>query len=99
MGSRTSITPLKTILENLKSFIKNLQDELDQLENRQAKGEQFHANIRWELQDEKYCFFQSTSKKECTKSKYSSNLKGKKMQKNCIYKKMYATKNYETLYT
>ena len=32
-------------------MIKNLKDELDQLENKQAKGAKFCANIRYKLED------------------------------------------------
>ena len=34
-------------------MIENLQDELYQLENKQAKGTKLRANIRWELEGEK----------------------------------------------
>ena len=34
-------------------MIENLQDELYQLENKQAKGAKFRANIRWELEGQK----------------------------------------------
>ena len=32
-------------------MIENLQDELYQLQNKQAKSDKLHANIRWELED------------------------------------------------
>ena len=43
-------------------MIEHLQDELDQQENKRAKGAEFLANIRWEMEDEKCSkkFFQST---------------------------------------
>ena len=31
-------------------MIENLQDVLDQLEKKQAKGAKFRANIRWKLE-------------------------------------------------
>ena len=34
-------------------MIENLQDELYQLENKQAKGAKLPANIGWELESEK----------------------------------------------
>ena len=34
-------------------MIKNLQDELYLVENKQTKGAKLRANIRWELDDEK----------------------------------------------
>ena len=34
-------------------MIKNLPDELYQLESKHAKGAKLRANIRWELQDKK----------------------------------------------
>ena len=34
-------------------MIENLQEELYQLENKQAKGAKLHANIRWELECKK----------------------------------------------
>ena len=37
----------------IKPMIENVQDELYQLENKQAKGAKLRANIRWELEDEK----------------------------------------------
>ena len=44
--------------ENFKSEIKpmieNLQDELYQLENKQPKSANVRANIRWELECEKW---------------------------------------------
>ena len=57
------ISRLKNRLRNLykkqnfkpeiKSIIKNLQDELHQLENKQAKGAKHRSNIRSELEGEK----------------------------------------------
>ena len=43
-------------------MIENLQDELYHLENKQAKGAKLRANIKWELEGEKWSrnFFQST---------------------------------------
>ena len=38
-------------------MIENLQDELYQIENKQAKGAKLRANIRWELEGKN--FFQS----------------------------------------
>ena len=37
----------------IKAMIENLQNELDQLENKQAKGAKLRANIRQELEGEK----------------------------------------------
>ena len=37
----------------IKPTIKNLQDELNQLENKQAKGAKLRATIRWNLEGEK----------------------------------------------
>ena len=34
-------------------MIQNFQDELYQLENKQAKGAKLHANIRWKLEGKK----------------------------------------------
>ena len=39
---------------DFKPMIENLQDELYQLENKQAKCAKLHANIRWELESEKF---------------------------------------------
>ena len=36
-------------------MIENLQDELYQLENKHAKGAKLVANIRQEVEGEKYC--------------------------------------------
>ena len=43
-------------------MIENLQDELCQLENKQAKCAKLHASIRWELEGKKMLqnVFQST---------------------------------------
>ena len=41
----------------IKPMIENLQDELYQIENKQAKGAKLRANIRWELEGKN--FFQS----------------------------------------
>ena len=35
-------------------MIENLQDELYQLENKQAKSGKLRANIRWDLEGEKW---------------------------------------------
>ena len=35
-------------------MIENLQDEIDQLGNKQSKGAKVRANIRWELECEKW---------------------------------------------
>ena len=70
-------------------MIENLQDELYQLENKQATGAKLHANIRWELEDKKYskAFFKVLERQNLqnqtiselytddNKSKYSSNFK------------------------
>ena len=37
----------------IKAIIENVQDELYQLKNKQAKGARLHANMRWKLQDGK----------------------------------------------
>ena len=37
----------------IKPIIKNLQDELYQLENKQAKGAKFCLNIKWHLEGDK----------------------------------------------
>ena len=50
----------------IKPMIENLQDELYQIENKQAKGAKLRANIRWELAGKN--FFQSTWKTESEKS-------------------------------
>ena len=42
----------------IKPMIENLQDELYQIENKQAKGAKLRANTRWELEGKN--FFQST---------------------------------------
>ena len=56
------VPPLKKILENFekenfepktKPMIQNLQNKLYRLENKQAKGAKFCANIRQELEGEK----------------------------------------------
>ena len=39
---------------DFKPMIENLQDELYQLENKQAKCPKLHANIRLELESEKF---------------------------------------------
>ena len=43
----------KKIKPEIKPIIKNLQDELYQLENKQAKGTKLRPTIRWKLEDEK----------------------------------------------
>ena len=49
-------------------MIGNLQDELYQLENKREKGAKLRANIRWELEAEKWThFFQSSWKTESAK--------------------------------
>ena len=71
----------------IKSIIKNLQDELYQLENKQAKGAKLRAKIKWELEGEKCSkiFFKVLERRNMqnqtiselytddNKSKYSSN--------------------------
>ena len=68
-------------------MIENLQDEIDQLGNKQSKGAKVRANIRWELECEKWSeiFFKvlerqnlqnqtiSESYTDDNKSRYSSN--------------------------
>ena len=43
----------KKIKPEIKPIIKNLQDELYQLENKQAKGAKLCPTIRWKLEGEK----------------------------------------------
>ena len=43
----------KKFKPEIKPIIKNLQDELYQLENKQAKGAKLRAAIRWKLEDKK----------------------------------------------
>ena len=43
----------KKFKPEIKPIIKNLQDELYQLENKKAKGEKLGASIRWKLEGEK----------------------------------------------
>ena len=43
----------KNFKPEIKPFIKNLQDELYQLENKQAKGAKLRRTIRWKLEGEK----------------------------------------------
>ena len=44
----------KKFKPEIKPIIKNLQDELYQLENKQAKGAKLRRTIRWKLEDEKF---------------------------------------------
>ena len=37
----------------IEPMIENFQDELYQLENKQARGVKLHANIRWKLESKK----------------------------------------------
>ena len=60
----------KKFKPEIKSIIKNLQDELYQLENKQAKGAKLRAKVKWGLKVKnatKY-IFQTTWKKEYAKS-------------------------------
>ena len=43
----------KKFKPEIKPIIRNLQDELHQLENKQAKGAKLGASIRWKLEGEK----------------------------------------------
>ena len=43
----------KKFKPEIQSIIKNLQDKLYQLENKQAKGAKLRAKIKWELEGEK----------------------------------------------
>ena len=43
----------KKFKPEIQSIIKNLQDKLYQLENKQAKGAKLCPKIRWELEGEK----------------------------------------------
>ena len=43
----------KKFKPEIKPIVKNLQDELYQLDNKQAKGAKLHATIRWKLEGEK----------------------------------------------
>ena len=43
----------KKFKPEIKPIIKNLQDELSQLENKQAKGAKLRHTIRWKLEGEK----------------------------------------------
>ena len=77
------ISGLKKRLQNLykkenfkpevKSVIENLQDEVYQLENKQAIGAKLCANIRWELEG-----------KKCSKT-FFKVLEIKNMQNQTIY--------------
>ena len=82
---------------------KNLQDQLWQLESKQAKGAKLCANIRWELEGKKCsknALFQNTWRIESTKSiselytddnksKYSSNPKDISKSPKKIHEKFY----------
>ena len=43
----------KKFKPEIKPIIKNLQDELYQLENKQGKGAKLRATIRWKLEGKK----------------------------------------------
>ena len=75
-------THKKNFKPEIKSIIKNLQDELYQLENKQAKGAKLRARIKWELEGEKCSkrFFKvlrrrnyNNNKSDNNKSKHCSN--------------------------
>ena len=82
-------------------MIENLQDELYQLENKQAKGTKLRANIRWELEGEKCSktFFKVLKRQNMqnqaiselytddNESKYSSNPKD--ISAKTFYEKLY----------
>ena len=87
----------------IKSIIKNLQDELSQFQNKQANGAKPHAKIKWELEGEKCSkpFFkvlesrniqnQTQSKLyiDDNKSKHSSNSTDILKSAKYFYKKLY----------
>ena len=58
----------------IKSIIKNLQEELYKLENKQAKGAKLRAKIKWELEGEKCSkiFFKVLERRICKIKQYLS---------------------------
>ena len=88
----------------IKAMIENLQNELDQLENKQAKGAKLRANIRQELEGEKgsKTFFRVLERQNMqiqiifelhtddNKSKYSKDIlkSAKKIMKNSTPSKL-----------
>ena len=59
----------------IKPTIKNLQDELNQLENKQAKGAKLRAAIRWKLEAKKALkLFSKYLKERICKIKQDLNL-------------------------
>ena len=94
----------------IKSIIKNLQDELYQLENKQAKGAKLRAKIKWELEGEKCSkiFFKVLERRNMqnqtiselytddNKSKHSSNPTDiLKSAKKFLWKTLYQTDNFQ----
>ena len=68
-------------------MIKNLQDELYQLGNKQAKGAKLHGNIRWELRAKNApkSFFKSSKLEQNTQNQTiseSDDCKSKYFSKN-----------------
>ena len=49
----TKLIRKKKIKPEIKPIIRNLQDELYQLENKQRKGAKLGASIRWKLEGKK----------------------------------------------
>ena len=93
-------------------MIKNLWDELYQLENKQAKGAKLLANTRWELEDQKCSKrflkglekqnLQNHAKSELytdnNKSKHSSNSKIFKSAKKDLWKTLHQGDNFQSCY-
>ena len=70
-------------------MIKNLQDELYQLGNKQVKGAKLHGNIRWELRAKNASkpFFKSSKLEQNTQNQtisglYTDDCKSKYFSKN-----------------
>ena len=94
----------------IKSIIKNLQDELYQLENKQGKGAKLRAKIKWELEGEKCSktFFKVLEKRimhsqtiselyiDDNQSKHSCNPTDiLKSAKKFLWKTLYQTDNFQ----
>ena len=96
-------THKKNFKPEIKSIIKNLQDELYKLENKQAKGAKLRAKIKWELEGEKCSkiFFKVLERRNMqnqtiselytddNKSKHSSNPTDILKSAKNLYEKLY----------
>ena len=67
----------KKFKPEIQSIIKNLQDKLYQLENKQAKGAKLRAKIKWELEAEKFSktFFKILERNQTISELYTDDNK------------------------